>query len=118
MPLQLWFFDVQSKFPSFHVSCAGRGRIDQEACFARGASKAHYLQSAHSFNAAIDTFFQINGSYCLDANLYDAVAQLLEPHIDWYGKVGAEFPERPHFEVLGWQKLRVSGVLSPVEWIK
>jgi len=113
--LQDWFFSVQEKFPSFHIACAGRGQVDQEAAFARGASKAHWLQSSHNFNAAIDTWFQVNGQYRLDSNLYDQIVGLIDPTIDWYGAAGAVFPERPHFEVKGWKAMADGGQIFPVE---
>lgn len=114
-PLQTWFFSIQKNNPSFHISCAGRGKIDQEACFSRGASKAHWLQSAHNFNCAVDTFFMIDGNYCLDVNLFDMVVQGLDENIEWYGKPDASFKERPHFEIKNWLQLKDSGVISLVE---
>jgi hypothetical protein len=114
-PLKEWFFYTQSVFPRFHVSCAGRGKIDQEACFSRGASKAHWLKSSHNFNCAIDTFFLVNGAYCLDESLYAAVVADLDPNIEWYGSKDAVFPERPHFEWLSWPQLVADGIISPVE---
>jgi hypothetical protein len=114
-PLKNWFFDIQSKNPTFHISCAGRGQVDQEAAFARGASKAHWLQSSHNFNAAIDTFFLINGQYRLDHNFYDQIAPQIDGSIDWYGKPGSPFPERPHFEIANWRQLVADNTLKAVE---
>lgn len=114
-PLQSWFFKVQASHPTFHVSCAGRGKIDQETCFSRKASNAHWLQSSHNYNCGIDTFFMINGEYRLDQNLYDVVVENIDENIDWYGKSGSSFPERPHFEIANWQQLRDSDIIKPVE---
>lgn len=114
-PLKEWFFNVQEKFPTFHISCAGRGRIEQEAAFHRGASSAHWLESAHSFNAAIDTFFQVNGNYSLDENLYEEIVKFIDPTIEWYGNPLAKFKELPHFQLRNWRDFVKNGQLRPVE---
>jgi len=114
-PLKDWFFNVQLKQPAFHISCGGRGQIDQEAAFARGASNAHWLQSAHNYNCAIDTFFMIDGQYRLDADLFEQIAKELAPDIDWYGLPGSSFKEMPHFEIRNWLDLVKQGLLHPVE---
>lgn len=110
-PLLEWFFNVQEKHPEFHTNCAGRGKIDQEACFDRGASKAHWLESAHNFNLAIDTFFQINGVYNVSKELYEPIVKDLPNFIDWYGRPDALFRETPHFQIKDWRRLD----LEPVE---
>lgn len=48
--LRTWFEALQIENPDAHISSAGRGKIDQEVAFERGASKAHYGQSAHIFS--------------------------------------------------------------------
>jgi hypothetical protein len=72
-PLKDWFFKIQAKYPDFHACCAGRGQVDQEAFFAKGASDAHWLSSAHNFNSAVDTFFLIDGNACFDGHLYNKI---------------------------------------------
>lgn len=114
-PLRDWFFKVQEKYPEFHIACAGRGKIDQEACFSRKASNARYLESSHNYNAAIDTFFMVDGEYRLDDSLYSKIEQELIPEITWYGSKKAKFYEKPHFEVANWKELRDQGILKPVE---
>jgi hypothetical protein len=115
-PLKAWFIGVQIKHPAFHVAEAGRGKIDQEIDYARGASRAHFGESAHNWNAAIDTFFQINGSYDLSPEHFDSIV----PHgliseVKWYGMPGAPFFERPHFEWRDWWALRDAGKIKLVE---
>jgi hypothetical protein len=114
-PLQNWFFSIRKNNMNFHVACAGRGKIDQESAFARGASNAHYGQSSHNCNAAIDTFFQIDGQYRLDENLFDQVVQNLDQSVEWYGKPDAVYKERPHFEWSIWRDLLSRGILKLVE---
>ena len=113
--LQDWFFSQRAIDTTFHCADAGRGRIEQETDFSRGASKAHYGQSAHNFNAAFDGFFQINGQYRVDKPLFAKVAANLLENIIWYGAPDAAFPETPHFELKNWRQLLESGQLKLVE---
>jgi hypothetical protein len=114
--LKKWFKGVQAKNPSAHISCAGRGRQDQEECVARGASLAGWGQSAHNFNCAIDIFFQIAGKLSYDRSLYEAnIYPMITPEFEWYGVPDAEFPELPHFQMYGWKDLAKSGKLNLVE---
>lgn len=108
--LRNWVKQVQLRIPFFHVAEAGRGRIDQEKDFAKGASKAYWPESAHNHNAAVDTFFQIDGQYRLDESLYQQVLSYLTPEIEWYGSKGAVFYERPHFQLKGWQSMNLPTV--------
>lgn len=110
-----WFRETQKTFNNFHIAEAGRGKIAQEKDFARGASRAHYGHSAHNYNAAIDTFFLVNGAYSLDERLFDAVVVDLPFFIEWYGAKGAVFYERPHFEKIAWKYLADQGLLVLVE---
>lgn len=114
-PLQDWFFSMRVKDSRFHCADAGRGKIDQEAYFARGASNAHFGESAHNFNVAVDTFFQVDGNYCLDSALYLSLVAGLAPEINWYGIPGSPFKEIPHFEWGSWRTLRTTGVVTLVE---
>lgn len=114
-PLQDWFFDKRVANPTFHCADAGRGKVDQEIYFARGASNAHFGQSAHNANAGIDCFFQISGSYRLDCNLFDIIVQGLDKNINWYGSPDAPYKERPHFEWRNWQELLDHGAIKLVE---
>ncbi len=110
-----WFKLVQAKHKNFHAAEAGRGKIDQEADFHRGASKSHWGESAHNFNAAVDTFFLVDGNYSLDEKLFQQIEPEIPLSIEWYGAPGAKFYERPHFQVRGWKVLRDKGQLKLVE---
>ena len=115
MPLREWFELMQLKYPEFHCAEAGRGKVAQTAFFVSGRSRAEYGKSAHNANAAIDTFFMVNGLYTLDQNRYDEVVKSLPDFIRWYGAPGSPFYERPHFEVLNWKSLLKQGDLELVE---
>jgi hypothetical protein len=114
--LYKWFQDLQQKHPEAHVSCAGRGRQDQEECFNRGASRAHFGQSAHNYNSAID-LFKNQGNDIYDRSWFDLVVKPAMIHMDWlcwYGAPGAPFPELPHVEVKNWHAMRDKGELALV----
>lgn len=113
--IRTWFEDIQEKYPEFHIACAGRGEFEQEAAFLRGASKAHYGESAHNYNLAIDTFWLIDGKYSLPVDYYD---EYIKPEIpDWleWGHTWKSFPELPHFELKSWKTLRDVGAQKLVE---
>ena len=117
-PLREWFESFQRIRPEAHISCAGRGQMDQEALFLRGASNARYGESAHNYNAAID-LFELQGDL---KKIYEPAwfEQVLKPHLPtmwlrWYGLPGAEFPELPHVEVRDWRVMRTKGALKLVE---
>lgn len=120
-PLQNWFRLVQAKFPSFHTSCAGRGREAQEMCFNNRASLAHYGQSAHNYNAAFDGWFLVNGLYngnLKDQDLHDLFLQIypeIPDYVVWYGYPGAKFYEMAHYEIRDWKDKVDRGVLDLVE---
>lgn len=109
--------DLKMTDKSAHVSCASRGRVDQEVYFQRGASKAHYGQSAHNFGAAVDLFklteigdlsydkSWFNKIVCTQVNLHNS-ASTNEP-LNWYGAKGSKFFELPHVELLNWKKLNL-----------
>lgn len=119
-PLYTWFKTLQKIYPSAHVSCAGRGQLDQEACFIRGASKARYGESAHNANAALD-LFELDGD---KANIYEKewFNKVLVPNIPdwlrWFGVKNAKFYELPHVEVLNWRFMLSKGQLKLVEPIR
>ena len=110
-----WFILMQGKFNNFHVSCAGRGEADQEHCFDTHVSDAHYGQSAHNYNLAMDTWFQIDGRYSLDEDLYAQIEPEIPDFIEWFGKKDAVFYERPHFEIKNWKDLVQTGTVKLVE---
>lgn len=115
--LRSWFKGLQAKFPEAHTSCAGRGRMDQEAAFIRRASKAHFGQSAHNFNMAMDIFKAAQSvEEMYDARWFETVVEpLLTSTLEWYGRPHSPFFELPHIEVSGWKALKDAGKISAVE---
>ena len=111
-----WFLSIQTAHPEAHISCAGRGKVDQQALFNRGASKAMYGYSAHNFNAAIDIFRLLNGNYDIAGDWFSIV---IEPNLTadlcWYGRPKAPYYERPHVELAAWPQMVKSGILKLVE---
>jgi len=115
--LRAWFKAFQGLHPEAHISCAGRGELDQEAAFTNKTSRAHYGESAHNYNAAID-LFEMRGD---SRNIYERdwfvniLKPALEPWQKWYGREGSPYPELPHVEVSDWKFLAKTGALSLVE---
>ena len=115
-PLRAWFVYFQNDNPEAHVSEAGRGREKQELEFSEGDTKAHWLESAHNWNAALDIFIQLSGHGIYDREWFTKVlAPEIPKTLVWYGRPDCTFREFPHVEVAGWKKLRDSGLLVPVE---
>lgn len=115
--LRHWFESFQLMHPEAHISCAGRGHIDQEVQFQKGASRAHWGQSAHNWNAAIDVFAMIQGAgtiYPL-AWFHTVLGPMIPDFLEWYGKPGAKFPELPHIEIKGWRAEAQAGRLFLVD---
>lgn len=111
-----WFKAIQVESPEAHIACAGRGKIDQELAFHKGASKAHYGQSSHNYNCAID-IFELRGMEAVwdKAWFQKVVGENLYPFLKWYGAPGASFYELPHVEVSDWKLLVNSGAAKLVE---
>ena len=106
LKLWTWFADLQSKNPEVHVSCCGRGQTDQEDAFARRASKAHFGQSAHNVNAALDVFCNLQGKSLYDLGWFNSVIGPNVPDwLDWYGRRDARFHELPHIEIKSWSSM-------------
>ena len=114
--LRDWFEEVQAAQPETHLSCAGRGRIEQESDFHRGASRAHYGQSSHNFNCAIDLFCLVPGLDLYDRAWFASViAPRITSQLEWYGKPDAPFKELPHVEIKLWKELVQEGLAKLVE---
>jgi len=114
--LQDWFFSIQKANPEAHISCAGRGEIEQNILHARGATKARWLDSAHNYNAALDIFRLHNGKYDLDKDWFQkVVGSRLLPFLKWYGLPGSRFFELPHVELALWRTMVKAFDLEPVE---
>lgn len=116
-PLLNWFLLFQSNHPEGHISEAGRGAELQEVLFLRKASRAHYGQSAHNYNCALDIFE--NTGKKDDIYEHEWFIDVLKPNlpswIDWYGRPDASFRELPHIEVRNWKQLRDIGLVRLVE---
>ena len=117
-PLREWFTETQLLYlPEVHVSEAGRGEEKQEADFKAKTSKAHYGQSAHNYNCALDLFELATGPTDIYNEKWfkEKLAPVLSIEIDWYGRPGSVFRELPHIEHKGWKDLVASGELKLVE---
>jgi hypothetical protein len=111
--LRSWFITLQAELPEVHISCAGRGKVEQEDAFKKGTSRAHYGQSAHNFNMAIDIFkLHLLGAewprawfefYIKPAVVAHNVDLTRTFDLEWYGAEGTKFFELPHIEVRGWR---------------
>lgn len=116
-PLYDWFREFQTKAPEAHISCAGRGHLDQEEAFIQKVSRAEWGASAHNWNAAIDIFEMATG----ETNIYNRewFTKVLKPELpawaNWYGAPGSPYPELPHVEVAQWKALIKAGALKLVE---
>lgn len=114
--LKTWFIATQLENPIIHISAAGRGKADQAADLLAGKTKAKYGQSPHNWNAAIDVFFLIDGSYDLsEIHFQTIVVPNLYHSLNWYGREGAPFKELPHIELTDWNEMAKNGILSLVE---
>lgn len=114
--LLTWFQAMQLMHEDLHTSCAGRGMVDQEAAFARGASKAHWLHSAHNFNCALDLFQLKDGKYTLDEDWFRSVVGAnIYPSLMWLGERGSSYYELPHIELTVWPSLVKNKTVVSVE---
>lgn len=116
-PLQDWFFELQSRIPDAHIAYAGRGKIDQEDFFAKGTSKAHYGESPHNYNLAIDFFQLTNIGARWDLSWFKDV---INPEIKksgflTHGLDFKSFRDAPHCEVTIWRDMIKTGTAKLVE---
>lgn len=115
--MRAWFEDFQSVSPEAHISCAGRGKADQEAAFSKGLSRAHYGESAHNYNAAMDFFCVLPGG----TDIYNhgwfthTLKPALKDFLIWYGEPKSSFFELPHVELIAWKDMVDQGFLTLVE---
>jgi hypothetical protein len=102
-----WFIQLQKRFPDAHVSCAGRGKKDQDDAKKRGASRAGYGESSHNYNQALDIFrLHANGAEWPKEWFNTVVGNNLPEWIEWYGKPNSRFFELPHIEVKAWRSIK------------
>lgn len=124
--LKQWFIELQKKNSECHCSAGGRGKKDQELYFKQGSSKAHYGQSAHNANLAIDIFkLSLTNQAEWPKDWFGTVIlSAVDSHnhatnktfeINWYGKKGSAFFELPHCEVKSWKELVAAGTFKLVE---
>jgi len=104
--LYIWFFKLQQNHPDLHISCAGRGKKEQQYYYEKHLSLAQWGQSAHNWNCAIDVF-QLDGKFAVyNKDWFDKVIRAnLVNGLRWYGVPNSKFYELPHIEVLDWPDL-------------
>jgi hypothetical protein len=113
--LVLWFVSFQAKHPEAHVACCGRGKVEQEEAYHRGASKARWKESAHNANAALDFWVLMNGKYTLPKDWFlNVFAPSLPAWLVW-GGTWKSFPEYPHVQIMDWHEKLARGELRLVE---
>lgn len=116
-PLLEWFKFFQKNHPEAHISCAGRGEADQNHAYDSGTSRAHWTESAHNWNAALDFFVAKKGLNIYDKQWFELVLGSMIPEfLEWYGKPGSEFYELPHVQLKNWKAYRDSGHLRLVQY--
>jgi peptidoglycan L-alanyl-D-glutamate endopeptidase CwlK len=107
-----WFQCEQKKDPELHVSCAYRGKIQQDDDFDRGVSKATFGKSPHNYMPALalDVFYIIGGIAKWPMDRYRQLAADKPDGIEWgadwndNGRTDDEkFIDAPHFQVKGWK---------------
>ncbi len=116
--LEQWFRNLRQAHPNCHTSCAGRGQVDQENCYSAGTSKAHWTQSAHNYNQALDLFqLTSEGKAKWDPMWYrDVLGD--DPEIGTslvWGANWTTFKEYPHVETADWKDKAKSGFVKLVE---
>lgn len=114
-----WFVKLQEEVPEAHVAWAGRNKVDQENFYRLKTSRAHYGQSAHNWNAAVD-LFKLEypaGAVWPKSWFAEKIGPrvLKESALCWYGAPGASFPELPHVELRQWRADAQSGLLQLVD---
>lgn len=110
-----WFVELQKANPDAHVSCCGRGKADQEHFFSIGTSFAHYGQSAHNYNLALDLFRLTQTGADYGAPWFNSVVKTaVDQHnngasdfkITWPLQRHGKVMELPHCELLGWDNIK------------
>ena len=105
--LWMWFQEFQSTTPEAHISCAGRGKVEQESDFSKGVSKAHYGESAHNHNAAIDIFRLLLTGADWDRIWFETVMapSAKNAGFEWGGDWRGSLGDYPHIEAPEWESL-------------
>lgn len=110
-----WALALRSQHTEAHISAFGRGKADQEGDFLKGVSRAHYGQSPHNYNAAVDWFRLTLGGANFDAPWFnDLFGKLNDPALTWGGSF-LSIRDLPHVEWAQWEQDVASGLLKLVE---
>lgn len=115
--LKEWFFALQANIPNCHIAYAGRGKIEQDQFFAKGASKAKWGESPHNYGLAIDVFeLSIIGARW-DLNWYRSIINPEVKKTDWleHGLDWQKFRDAPHIQIKNWRELVKNGSAKLVE---
>jgi peptidoglycan LD-endopeptidase CwlK len=105
-----WVGILRSTHPDAHVSCGYRGEAEQEADFAKGASRAHYGQSAHNTTpaTAVDIFRLTLTGASFDKVWFETVMAPIARGAglvwggDWHS-----IKDMPHVELNGFKPFKV-----------
>jgi hypothetical protein len=111
--LASWFLLMSSKVDDLHVSCSGRGEDEQNKLYYEKKSNAKWTESPHNYSPslAIDLFFiDHNGNAVFDKARFKDLCLDKPANIKWGGDF-KNFPDSPHFERTGWEKLKKEGSL-------
>jgi len=100
-----WVGVLRNTHNDAHVSCGYRGQAEQEAAFTRGASHAHWGQSAHNTlpATAVDLFrITLTGGAAFDKPWYEQVVApiALASGLVWGGNWHS-IKDLPHVELPG-----------------
>lgn len=104
--LQAFAASFRASHPDGHVSCGYRGQADQEADFAKSASRAHWLQSAHNFGSALDWFrLTAAAGAAFDKWWYEgSLAPAAKAAGLVWGGTFTTITDMPHVETPDWRK--------------
>jgi hypothetical protein len=106
--MSAWFRQVKIAFPDLHISCAYRGKKEQEEAVAGGKSRAHFPYSKHNHTdgdgnpcaLALDVFQLQDGKAIFDPEFYFKLHTFNENlgfNIAWGGEF-KKFKDYCHFE--------------------
>jgi hypothetical protein len=89
----------------FRVFESYRGPVEQDAAYARGASKAPGFRSAHQFGLAVD-FVPFDGTKFIWPDAADSEWESLDRLSAVHGLVRSIKWDRPHVEHRSWARIR------------
>lgn len=113
--LREWFEKLQTEIPSAHISCAWRGKSEQENLWLRRATRARWPKSSHAYGLSFDLFCN-DGTNLYPMDWFDKIiSPRIPPYITWYGAPGSKFFELCHFEIKDWEKIASEKCLKPLD---